>query len=307
MGEGTPSHLGALVRLLWQSARARGRGADPLRLPRGRIAVERRGLSLGARRLARYLAATRGAHIPAFQGARALLPPVAPALWETALLLELLAVARLALPAGGLIHTSSELVCVRALRAAEPVRCRLVLERAEPDARGVRLTVRSQNWNPSGQLASESTFELLARSRERGAGTARTRPERAASTVSTVEDGAWHELARWRLRGRDARRYARASRDYNPVHLWAWTARPFGFRRPILHGFCLEALVAHALIERRFAGDAMALRRLRIAFQRPLLLPAKAVLRIREGGAFRVESTEAGRARIYAEGEFAGG
>ena len=47
----------------------------------------------------------------------------------------------------------------------------------------------------------------------------------------------WGELARWELPAGAGRRYARVSGDYNPIHLWALTARPFGFRAPILHGY----------------------------------------------------------------------
>jgi hypothetical protein len=32
------------------------------------------------------------------------------------------------------------------------------------------------------------------------------------------------------------RLYARLSGDYNPIHLWPWSARLLGFKRPIIHG-----------------------------------------------------------------------
>ena len=32
------------------------------------------------------------------------------------------------------------------------------------------------------------------------------------------------------------RRYARVAGDYNPIHQRAWMARPFGFKRAIIHG-----------------------------------------------------------------------
>jgi hypothetical protein len=53
----------------------------------------------------------------------------------------------------------------------------------------------------------------------------------------------------WRLPADLGRRYAALSGDRNPIHLYPWTARLFGFRRQIAHGMwsaarCLAALNA---------------------------------------------------------------
>ncbi len=42
---------------------------------------------------------------------------------------------------------------------------------------------------------------------------------------------------RWRLPADQGRRYAAVSGDYNPIHLSPWTSRPFGFPKPIAHGW----------------------------------------------------------------------
>ena len=42
---------------------------------------------------------------------------------------------------------------------------------------------------------------------------------------------------------RMARSYARLSGDYNPIHLFTWTARLFGFKQPIIHGMWTKARV----------------------------------------------------------------
>lgn len=42
---------------------------------------------------------------------------------------------------------------------------------------------------------------------------------------------------RWRIPADLGRRYARVNGDRNPIHLWPLTARMFGFRRPIAHGW----------------------------------------------------------------------
>jgi acyl dehydratase len=191
------------------------------------------------------------------------------------------------------------------------VRCRVELERAERVRRGIRLTVVARDWTPGGQLCSQSTVVLLAKTRAPAADA-----EPHAPRPSTRDEGdpraeppaAWEPVTEWRLGGDAGRRYAAVSGDYNPIHLWSWTARPFGFRRPILHGYCAQAMVAHALIEHRLGGDPAALRRLRIAFRAPLLLPGRARLLVgdRLGQRwFRVVGED--DEKVFAEGTFAGG
>jgi acyl dehydratase len=42
--------------------------------------------------------------------------------------------------------------------------------------------------------------------------------------------------AGWEVGARCGRRYAKLSGDWNPIHLWAWSARLMGMRQPIIHG-----------------------------------------------------------------------
>lgn len=83
--------------------------------------------------------------------------------------------------------------------------------------------------------------------------------------------------------GRD---YARVSGDYNPIHLSALTARPFGFKRAIAHGMWTLARVA-AELEPAWPKGAS---RMAIEFKQPVLLPAQVRLVYRsEGGALEIE------------------
>lgn len=74
----------------------------------------------------------------------------------------------------------------------------------------------------------------------------------------------------WRLPGDLGRRYAGVSGDVNPIHLSALTARPLGFKRPIIHGMWTYARVLAALDGR--LPDAY---RVEGRFLRPILLPTK--------------------------------
>jgi acyl dehydratase len=285
-------------------ARGQGEGPDAA-APRRRLARERAGIRVPPRQLVRYLAATDGERIARFAAPDGVLPPIVPVLWEAPLCAELLAQVD-GIPIAGLVHLEGESVLIRPLRPGDRIRCRVEMEGMEGMEGGVHLRIRTRSWNGAGQLCAESTATFLARSKPGGAGNPSARRRENGATSDGIE---WTEIGRWTLRGSAGRRYARASGDYNPIHLWSWTARPFGFRRPILHGFCLEAMVAHALIEHRWGGNPTALRRIDIRFRSPLGLPATPCLLVSEGkgaGAFRV--VEAGEdGRTIAEGEFAGG
>ncbi len=75
--------------------------------------------------------------------------------------------------------------------------------------------------------------------------------------------------------GADAgRRYARVCDDYNPIHLWPWSARLFGFPRPIAHGMYSIGRIAALFAER----DIGVGRQLDATFLKPLFLPSRATL-----------------------------
>lgn len=74
------------------------------------------------------------------------------------------------------------------------------------------------------------------------------------------------------------RRYARVSRDYNPIHLYAATARLFGFPQAIAHGLWSAARTL-ALLEGRLGVTPQ---NYQVQFRQPLLLPGRAALRFVE-------------------------
>ncbi len=124
----------------------------------------------------------------------------------------------------------------------------------------------------------------------------RSREERPASaTAAAAEDDALFARSRpapWKVAEDTGRRYARASGDYNPIHLHALTALAFGFPRAIAHGMWT---VGRCVAEMGEAAEAPALT-LTSAFRRPLLLPSRVVFQTavqRDGAvAYRVKSED---------------
>jgi acyl dehydratase len=72
----------------------------------------------------------------------------------------------------------------------------------------------------------------------------------------------------WRLPADLGRKYGAVSGDRNPIHLYAATAKAFGFKRQIAHGMWTKAR-SIAAVENRLP-DAV---RVEVAFKTPVFLP----------------------------------
>ena len=295
-----------MMRLVARGVQARGAAPEwELAGPRRKVAVERGDIHVDPAQVRAYARATAADGIAAFRSPESVAPPFYPATWELGLALEMFAGLENPLPLGPMVHVSTEMVWMRPIRPGEAVRCRVELERVERVKRGLRLTVLARNWLGAGRLCCQGTSVFMLRMRGPRDAAGRD-PEPRADPAEAPADG-WAELARWELPAGAGRRYARVSGDYNPIHLWPWTARPFGFRAPILHGFATAARAAHGIIEQRLGGDAAALRRMRIAFRAPLPLPCTAALLVHDAGPecwFRVAAP--GEGPVYAEGTYGG-
>jgi hypothetical protein len=104
-------------------------------------------------------------------------------------------------------------------------------------------------------------------------------------------------LTGWRLPRNTGRAYARISGDWNPIHLWTWSARLMGMRRPIIHGMHTLAR-ACAELEQACGRRILALEG---RFRAPAALGSELVLGADlAAGSFAV----GGGGRIVAEGSF---
>ncbi|MCG8458650.1 MAG: hypothetical protein MI919_20415, partial [Holophagales bacterium] len=81
-------------------------------------------------------------------------------------------------------------------------------------------------------------------------------------------------VERWCLGSGAGREYARVSGDYNPIHLWPWTARLLGQPCAIAHGIYLAARCVAAL-EGRYGAPC---KRLDVSFKTPVRLPGECAL-----------------------------
>jgi acyl dehydratase len=116
----------------------------------------------------------------------------------------------------------------------------------------------------------------------------RTPKRDGVSKASTeADEAAWEPVGDpWQVPADQGRRYAGVSGDYNPIHLYNWSAKLFGFKRPVVHGMWTLARAVAALTDRE---GARPLRTLDVQFRSPLYLPSSAQFAIRPADAKAVE------------------
>ncbi|XOV78460.1 MAG: MaoC/PaaZ C-terminal domain-containing protein [Aestuariibacter sp.] len=88
----------------------------------------------------------------------------------------------------------------------------------------------------------------------------------------------------WQLAADTGRQYAKVSGDYNPIHLYRWSAKLFGFKSAIAHGmFCLAKSLS-SLEQKVFAKPL----EISTRFYSPVLLPAKPAITVQQNSSEEV-------------------
>jgi acyl dehydratase len=104
-------------------------------------------------------------------------------------------------------------------------------------AKGLLLRAEQQLWQQQQLVLSSCSDYLLHKApravTKAGAATAQIQPGQPLGEINTAPDA--------------PKAYARLSGDFNPIHLWRWSALLFGQPRPILHGMASAALLCQAL------------------------------------------------------------
>ena len=89
----------------------------------------------------------------------------------------------------------------------------------------------------------------------------------------------------WSLGPRAGRAYASVSGDWNPIHLWPWSARLLGMQAPIIHGMHTVAR-ACALLEQ---GQGRRIAAISAHFKAPIALGSRVEVRVLEpAGSYQV-------------------
>ena len=161
-------------------------------------------------------------------------------------------------PAIGTVHLENSITQHRAVRATERLQVTVHPEALRPHPKG-RVFDMVTTVHSAGEPVWEetSTFLRLGRSDL-------DRLDHPEQELDQPQPGG----TTWRLPGDLGRRYASVSGDRNPIHLYALTAKAFGFPRQIAHGMWTKARCLAALEGR--LPDAVTVD---VAFKKPVLRP----------------------------------
>jgi acyl dehydratase len=178
------------------------------------------------------------------------LPPTYPHVLAFGLQMQLLA--RAPFSAVGVVHIANRITQRRPLLLGEPLTLSVRVSALRPHRRGQVFAFATE-----ARVGDELAWEGVAAYLKRGDGDDSVRDDWAFAEVPVT--------AEWRLPDDLGRRYAAVSGDRNPIHLHAWSAKPFGFERAIAHGMWTKARCLAALrLPDAFTAE--------VRFKRPILL-----------------------------------
>lgn len=225
------------------------------------------------------------------EGPPDVMPPIYPHLMATPLQLNLLASDDFPLALAGLVHLGQSIEWWQPLRVDDVVDIDCAVSGPVQSEHGWLFRLDT-NVRRAGLCVWREEVSFLKPDPVR-----RARPRRLAR-----EGDASRFVPLLHLQFPDdiGRRYAQLSGDWNPIHLWPFTARRFGFKRPIAHGMfslarCLSILEAR--------GVNLVGKRLEASFRAPVLLPAFTNFSLSEHTPDeRFALTDAGKGRILVEG-----
>lgn len=159
-------------------------------------------------------------------------------------------------PALGMVHLENTITQHRPVTARERFDVTVAAANQRPHSKGTAFDMLTE-VRVDGELVWDEVSTYLHRGR--GADDAAPGLDLPVVPGSGVE---------WRLGSDLGRRYAAVSGDRNPIHLYAATAKAFGFPRQIAHGMWSKARCVAALENR--LPDAVTVE---VAFKTPVLLP----------------------------------
>lgn len=166
----------------------------------------------------------------------------------------------------GLVHMENTLEAHGPAAPDQPLLLRTVLRLLPPSSSGALRCVLETSGSADGKLVFACASTYLIRRGERG----------AAKQADGAPEFPGAALAQWTLDAAAGRRYARLSGDWNPIHLYRWSARLMGMRAPIIHGMHSLAKACAAL--ERDSGRRTA--RIDCRFRAPITLGRAVTLRM---------------------------
>jgi acyl dehydratase len=219
------------------------------------------------------------------------LPILYPQVLATPLFLNLMTRPGFPLPLLGLVHVRNAVEQQRPLRVDETFDLAIRIGEGRAAKAGFEFDLIME----AVPVESEPVWRAVMTVLHRGP----KRPSEPSSGKAPAADGRLSAYLKLSAAADTGRRYARVSQDYNPIHLYAATAKLFGFPRAIAHGLWSAARCLALLQEQLPAAP----RAYQIQFRQPLLLPGKAALRYAaEAGAIDFSLLSSSSDRVHLSG-----
>jgi acyl dehydratase len=233
--------------------------------------VRKSGSTLPQLRLTRHDVSIDRGHVAAYSevcgfGLKETVPLTYPHMLAFPLHMAIMTDQEFPFPAIGTVHLENSITQHRPISAGESLQVTAHPRdlRAHPKGKVFDIVTEVHS---AGELVWEETSTFLRRGRS----------DEGASGGGMQLEHVPPSAIQWRLSADLGRRYAAVSGDHNPIHLYAVTAKAFGFPRQIAHGMWSKARSV-AMLEPRLP-DAV---RVDVAFKKPILLPSTVAFGSRE-------------------------
>jgi acyl dehydratase len=163
----------------------------------------------------------------------------------------------------GMVHIQNRITQHRPVSASEILTIIVKPANLRPHDKGVQFDILTSLVS-NNEVVWECASTMLRRQAVSGDAKHSSEPRKEKSATASVAN------VQWVIPGDIGRRYGAVSGDRNPIHLYGFTAKLFGFPRAIAHGMWTKARCLAAMEGR--IPDACTID---VQFKLPVLLPAK--------------------------------
>ena len=185
-------------------------------------------------------------------------PITFPQVLLTPLHMQIVALPAFPFPALGLVHVRQQCHQHHPIIRPSSLRAKSWVDDLIFRRKGAEITIYSELYE--GDLLLWSASTTVFSRHPKGHGQTENRHE-----IPSPTNEAQHET--WHLQANLGRQYTKVSGDFNPIHLYAWSAKIFGFERAIIHGMWT---IAHVISKMEPCPANLS-----VQFIRPVMLPSE--------------------------------
>jgi acyl dehydratase len=209
-------------------------------------------------------------------------------------------------PLLGLLHVSNSVSQWRSVHIDEALTIQCFFTDLQPHPRGYLLELVTE-IHAADQLVYRASHRYLRKLKleEQGIEAGKTIGS-GAEQVAVFHGDDTQPCQTWQLQADEGRRYARCSGDYNPIHLYPWSAKLLGLKQPIAHGMYMKSRILSAFAQ-LYPEVLKGAYHCELLFKKPLFLPSSVDFHYRAEKTnltfeFALSSASAGQAIRHIEG-----